>query len=100
MPSSSGGYEAITTYDQQGFETIITVPAGWETMSKSFDSKGFLITPTPALRPTGHNVQAAVVSSQTDAPVASTSSAAAPSLGGTYTGLTLAGLVALLAMRA
>jgi len=38
------GYEIVTTYDQQGFLTIITEPAGWSTASKSYDVQGFLIT--------------------------------------------------------
>ncbi|KAL9076661.1 MAG: hypothetical protein Q9157_003608 [Trypethelium eluteriae] len=43
-----GGEETITTYNQQGFSTIATVPVGWSTMSKSYDSQGFLITPGPS----------------------------------------------------
>jgi hypothetical protein len=35
----------ITTYNQQGFLTTMTVPQGWSTMVKSYDQEGFLIMP-------------------------------------------------------
>jgi hypothetical protein len=68
----------------------MTVPAGWETLPKSYDDKGFLITPSPALRPTGRQAQAEAQSeseSQTLVPAVSMSSkkedsAAAPRLEG------------------
>ncbi|KAF2457595.1 concanavalin A-like lectin/glucanase domain-containing protein [Lineolata rhizophorae] len=44
----AGGYEVITTYDQQGFTTLLTVPAGHETMPRVYDSQGFLVTDAPA----------------------------------------------------
>jgi len=36
----------ITTYDQQGFETVVTEFAGFSTAVKSYNDQGFLITPT------------------------------------------------------
>ena len=43
------GSEIITQYNQQGFPTVVTVPAGWSTIPKSYDSQGFLITPAPSV---------------------------------------------------
>ncbi|MCJ1436873.1 hypothetical protein MMC27_006255 [Xylographa pallens] len=43
------GYDIVTTYDQQGFLTVVTEPVGWLTASKSYDVQGFLITPTAVL---------------------------------------------------
>lgn len=48
---SPGNEELLTTYNQQGFKTVITVPSGWATMVKSYNEQGFLITPTPIARP-------------------------------------------------
>lgn len=50
------GCETVTTYDQQGFPTVIVVPSGYRTMVKQYDDNGFLITPTAdcgAAAPTG-----------------------------------------------
>ncbi|KAI9685734.1 MAG: hypothetical protein M1822_004294 [Bathelium mastoideum] len=65
-PSAPEGNTVVTTYDQQGFPTVATVPVGWSTMSKSYDSQGFLITPSPssAAAPTGAAAAAAAESSQ------------------------------------
>ena len=43
------GYDLVTTYNQQGFLTVVTEQAGWSTMSKSYDAQGFLITSGPAV---------------------------------------------------
>ena len=37
-----------TGFDQQGFPTVVTLPPGYATASKSYDSQGFLITSGPA----------------------------------------------------
>ena len=44
--ASAIGLETITTYNEQGFLTTVVVPAGYETLSKSYDGQGFLITST------------------------------------------------------
>ncbi|MCJ1369570.1 hypothetical protein MMC20_000782 [Loxospora ochrophaea] len=41
---SAGAPEVVTQYDQQGFPTVVTEPAGWSTASKSYDQQGFLVT--------------------------------------------------------
>jgi hypothetical protein len=38
----------ITTYDQQGFATLVTVAAGASALPKSYDWRGFLITDAPS----------------------------------------------------
>ena len=43
------GYDIVTTYNQQGFLTVVTEPAGWSTASKSYDVQGFLITSAPVV---------------------------------------------------
>lgn len=40
-PPLAAGLETITTWDNRGFLTIMTVPAGYETMRKCFDDRGF-----------------------------------------------------------
>jgi len=47
----AGGYETVTEYNQQGFPTVVVLPAGWSTMIKSFNSQGFLITPSITAAP-------------------------------------------------
>ncbi|KAI9745344.1 MAG: hypothetical protein M1818_001624 [Claussenomyces sp. TS43310] len=47
-PSPPDGYETITGWDDRGFATTRTVVSGYETMPKSYDNQGFLITPTAA----------------------------------------------------
>ena len=42
-------YDVVTTYNQQGFLTVVTEQAGWSTMSKTYDVQGFLITSGPAV---------------------------------------------------
>lgn len=37
----------MTGWDEQGFPTTMTVPSGWQTMPKSYDQQGFLITASP-----------------------------------------------------
>ncbi|KAI9696165.1 MAG: hypothetical protein M1820_008306 [Bogoriella megaspora] len=49
-PASSGS-ETVTSYDEKGFPTTATVPAGWNTAAKSYNDQGFLITPSPAIAP-------------------------------------------------
>jgi hypothetical protein len=34
----------MTVWDDRGFPMTRTVPSGWQTMPKSFDDRGFLIT--------------------------------------------------------
>lgn len=46
--AAAGGYETVTTYDQQGFPTVVVQPAGFATASKSYDVHGSLITAPPA----------------------------------------------------
>ena len=41
------GLETVTGWDEQGFPTTMTVPSGWQTMPKSYDQQGFLITSSP-----------------------------------------------------
>ena len=38
------GYELITTYNQQGFPEVATVPVGWASAPKHYNDQGFLIT--------------------------------------------------------
>ncbi|MCJ1248766.1 hypothetical protein MMC30_005985 [Trapelia coarctata] len=49
LSAAAGGYETITTYNQQGFPTVVVQPAGFASASKSYDVHGSLITspPTP-----------------------------------------------------
>ncbi|KAK5008316.1 transglycosylase, partial [Cryomyces antarcticus] len=46
LPASSlaSGPEVVTSYDQRGFPTLVTVVPGASTLPKSWDSRGFLIT--------------------------------------------------------
>jgi YD repeat-containing protein len=39
-------YETVTGWDDRGFLTTVTRPAGWATMVKSYDDQGFLVVPT------------------------------------------------------
>ena len=48
---SAGGSEVITTYDDKGFLTTMTVPAGWQTVVKSYNEQGFPITAAPTSTP-------------------------------------------------
>jgi hypothetical protein len=48
LPLSQGtGLETITGWDDRGFPSTRTVVSGWETVSKSYDQQGFLITGSP-----------------------------------------------------
>jgi len=48
QPAPGGtDFVTITTWNQQGFSTIMTLPAGWSTTPKSYDDQGFLITAAP-----------------------------------------------------
>ena len=76
LPSASsliagGGSNVITTYDQQGFLTVVTEPNGWATASKSYDTQGFLITPAPSA-PVPSSLTSAGIG-RADAAIASTS---------------------------
>ncbi|MCJ1239398.1 hypothetical protein MMC14_007394 [Varicellaria rhodocarpa] len=76
LPSASslvvgGGSNIITTYNQQGFLTVITEPNGWPTASKSYDTQGFLITPAPSVPVSSSKTTVAI--SQEAAQLASTS---------------------------
>ena len=44
-----GGYEVVTSYNQQGFPEIVTQLAGAGTAMKSYNQQGFLITDSPSL---------------------------------------------------
>jgi hypothetical protein len=54
----------VTGWDDRGFPTTRTVVSGWETVVKSFDNQGFLVTrsPSPAV------TQAASVSTAAGGP--------------------------------
>ena len=41
---ADGGYETVTSYDQQGFPVAITRPVGGTSAAKHYDNQGFLIT--------------------------------------------------------
>ncbi|TPX08930.1 uncharacterized protein E0L32_009634 [Thyridium curvatum] len=43
-----GGQVTVTAFDGKGFPTTMTVPAGWTTLPKSYDGKGFLVAPPAA----------------------------------------------------
>jgi hypothetical protein len=58
-PSPVLGGEVTTGWDEQGFPTTYTLPAGYSTMVKSYDNQGFLITPAPAPAPTPAPIPAA-----------------------------------------
>lgn len=45
----AGGYEVVTSYDQQGFPVVITQPIAEATAAKHYDGNGFLITTGAAL---------------------------------------------------
>ena len=51
VSAGDGGYEVVTTYDQQGFPETITQLAGAATAVKSYNEQGFLITNSPSLTP-------------------------------------------------
>ena len=38
----------VTSYNQQGFPEIVTLPAGFATAVKSYDEKGFLVVNSPS----------------------------------------------------
>lgn len=44
-----GGYELVTSYNQQGFPEIITQQAGAATAVKSYNEQGFLVTDSPTI---------------------------------------------------
>ena len=44
-----GGYEVVTSYNQQGFPEIVTQQAGAATAVKSYNEQGFLITNSPTI---------------------------------------------------
>jgi len=48
LASPSAGLEVITSYDEQGFPTVVTVDSAAATSPKGYDSQGFLITAAPA----------------------------------------------------
>ena len=50
-PGATSAVQVVTTYDDQGFTTVYTEPAGASATAKSFDSQGFPITAAPS--PTG-----------------------------------------------
>ncbi|ORY11836.1 concanavalin A-like lectin/glucanase domain-containing protein [Clohesyomyces aquaticus] len=79
--ASSGGSEVITAYDQQGFTTVYTVPAGITAMPKSYDSRGFLVTqPTSTPSSSANVLEANKVQSSSSVPPVPTASSARPLL--------------------
>ena len=62
-----GGYEVVTSYNQQGFPEIITQPAGAATAMKSYNQQGFLITDSPSL--TTRASATALVDSSVSSPI-------------------------------
>jgi beta-glucanase (GH16 family) len=86
--SSAGASKVITAYDDQGFTSLRTVPAGYTPAPKSYDWRGFLITPSaPAATPSSLTdvLEKNAVASSTIAtvakntPSASVSASASPS---------------------
>ena len=59
----------MTSYNQQGFPEIATLPAGYLTAVKSYNEQGFLITNSPS--PTTQALGTAVAESVAAAPSAS-----------------------------
>jgi hypothetical protein len=63
-PSSSSqplgyGLETVTGWDEQGFPTTMTVSSGWQTMPKSYDQQGFLVTSSPTTTATAAGISTA-----------------------------------------
>lgn len=73
----AGGYEVITSYNQQGFPVVITQPIAEATAAKHYDDQGFLITTGAALasRSSPTAVADNVASSVIEAAAATVSSA-------------------------
>ena len=44
-----GGYEVVTSFNQEGFPEIVTEQAGAATAVKSYNEQGFLITSSPTI---------------------------------------------------
>lgn len=42
------GYVTTTGWDNRGFPTTMTLVSGWQTMSKSYDQQGSLVTSVPS----------------------------------------------------
>lgn len=73
----AGGYEVITSYNQQGFPVLITQPIAEATAAKHYDDQGFLITTGAALasRSSPTSVAQNVASPAVEAAAATVSSA-------------------------
>ncbi|OCL03827.1 glycoside hydrolase family 16 protein [Glonium stellatum] len=95
VSSTAGGSEVITTYDQQGFTTLVTVAAGALTRPKSYDWRGFLITDAPSTPTASATALANVLenhavnssntaTSESVSPVQATHSSAPPSSASSY----------------
>ncbi|KAF6233017.1 hypothetical protein HO173_008773 [Letharia columbiana] len=69
-----GGYEVVTSYNQQGFPMIITQPAGAATAVKSYNEQGFLITDSPSF--TTRASPTALADSAVSSPVVSAAASA------------------------
>lgn len=78
----------ITTYDQQGFATLVTVAAGASVLPKSYDWRGFLITDAPSAPATTstalanvleNNAVNSTIPSESVSPVQTTQLSATPS---------------------
>ena len=79
--SPAGGYEVVTTFNQQGFPVVVTQPKAEATAVKHYDDKGFLITTAPA-QPTHASAKAGsqnVASPKVEA-IAASASSIAPSI--------------------
>ncbi len=47
MQSSGAGLDISTGWDDRGFPTTATLSSGWQTVSKSYNEQGSLITSAP-----------------------------------------------------
>ena len=52
-PPIGGGLDVSTGFDDRGFPTTYTREYGWQTMPKSYDEQGFLITGAPTATAVG-----------------------------------------------
>ncbi|KAF2735366.1 hypothetical protein EJ04DRAFT_543039 [Polyplosphaeria fusca] len=76
--SSAGSeVEVRTGYDDQGFTTVYTVPAGYTTPPKSYDSQGFLVTPTATPSAPSPSARANALENNDVSPAPSASASAA-----------------------
>lgn len=84
----------MTTYNQQGFPTVIVQPAGLATASKSYDVHGSLITSPPT--PVAGGVKGAVDAASTSAHIAFATGGASSKQQNIGLGMAACGLLALM----